>query len=328
MAIAINVADKKEIARQDTFQVPPADIIRGENSRVITAADYTSTVRERAISIFTNGQLQPAEARRNDEKKLVLTLGFTRLDAVELLREGFEHNGVKYHKPDLKLWVKVVDCSPEEAFIRGIIENNERKDVSDLQEAKAHAILRDMYKKTDTEISKIYGYTNLNRTMALRKLLTLDNKVQQLVHANKLALSAALLTLDVPAEEREALLDGATDVKGNVRGEVLKRLIRDAAERKAEAAEPTGPLGGEGGDGDGGDEGTQEPAGKTKSLKRSTKELQTWIQERIDEGDEQKEGEEGAASTNALLFLKHLSLWMDGHKKFSTKKLNELFAVL
>lgn len=297
---------------------------------MITAADYTVTVRERAISIFTNGQLQPAEARRNDEKKLVLTLGFTRLDAVELLREGFEHNGVKYHKPDLKLWVKVVDCSPEEAFIRGIIENNERKDVSDLQEAKAHAILRDVYKKTDTEISKIYGYTNLNRTMALRKLLSLDNKVQQLVHANKLALSAALLTLDVPAEEREALLDGATDVKGNVRGEVLKRLIRDAAERKAEAAEPTKPLGGEGGeDGDEGNEGTQEPAAaKTKNLKRSVKELQTWIQERVDEGDEQEEGEAGAASTDALLFLKHLSLWLDGHKKFSTKKLNELFAAL
>lgn len=325
MAIAINVADKKEIARQDTFQVPPADIIRGENSRVIAAADYQSTVIDRAISIFTNGQLQPAEARRNDEKKLVLTLGFTRLDAVILLREGFEHNGVRYHKPDLKLWIKVVDCSPEEAFIRGIIENNERKDISDLQEAKAHAILRDVYKKNDTQIAKIYGYTNLNRTMALRKLLSLDNKIQQLVHANKLALSAALLTLDVPVEERETLLDGATDIKGNVRGEVLKRLIRDAAEKTTETEEQTSENGG--GEGDGEGEG-EAPAAKAKSLKRTTKELQTWLQERIDEGDAQEEGEEGAASTNALLFAKHLSLWMEGKKGFSTKKLNELFAAL
>ncbi len=316
MAITINVADKKEIARQDTFIVPPSDIIRGQNSRVIQAANYKDCVTARAVSIATEGQLQPAEARRDADKRLVLTLGFTRLDAVELLREGFEHDGVKYHDPDAKLWVKVVDCSPEEAFIRGIVENNDRNDVTDLQEAKAHEYLRTVLGKTDTEISKIYGYTNLNRTMALRKLVSLDGKTQQLVHEGKLSLHAALLTKDLTEEQRAAIIDGATDSKGRVAGNVVKELLRHNAEVETDT-EPTGE--GEGDD--------AEPAApKAKSLKRSTKDVQNWIAEQIASTDD--EDADGPVTCAQVAFLNHLSGWLDGKAKFSTKKLNELFAEL
>lgn len=316
MAIAINVADKKEVARQDTFLVPPTDVTRGQNSRVIEAANYKDCVTARAISIATEGQLQPAEARRDADKRLVLTLGFTRLDAVELLREGFEHDGVRYHNPDAKLWVKVVDCTPEEAFVRGIIENNDRNDVTDLQEAKAHEYLRTVLGKTDTEISKIYGYTNLNRTMALRKLVALDGKTQTLVHEGKLSLHAALLTKDLTEEQRAAIIDGATDSKGRVAGNIVKELLRHNAEADAE---PTGDAEG--------DESDAEPAApKAKSLKRTAKDVQNWIAEQIAATED---GDTDCVTTVAqVAFLNHLSGWLDGKAKFSTRKLNDLFSDL
>lgn len=239
--MSIKVTTEHKTERQDTLKVHPDDVKDGRNSRMIEAVDYAATVKERAISIFNSGQIQPAEVRRDADKSLVLTLGYTRRDAVKLLREGFDALDVAsgevkhYHKPDLLFWVKVVDCDVDEAFLRGLRENRERSDTTDLQEALAHSELRTTMGWTDTQIAREYGYTNQNRVMALQKLLSLDEKTQGLVHAGKLALYTALDTLAVadPAE-RAALIEGSTNPKGKVDGSVLRNLIRDLLDKKAE----------------------------------------------------------------------------------------------
>lgn len=245
MSIKIEVSDKAAVSRQDTFRVNPNDVKDGRNSRMIAAANYDETVRARALSIAKQGQLQPAEARREDDKTLTLVSGYTRRDAVKLLREGFDaidpDTGETTHYQDANatLWIKVVDVSEDEAFLRSIKENLERKDTTDLQEALAQQELRTTMGWTDSKIARFYGYANMNRVAALSKFLTLPKKVQEQVHSGKLALYAALDTLELSDDERNTVLDGATGENGKISGSTLRKLVRDLYEKAASTPEAT-----------------------------------------------------------------------------------------
>lgn len=225
MAVAIKTEEKT--ARQDTFLVSAKDVAKGVNSRMIPSANYAEQVKERAADILANGQLQPCEVRRAPDKSLILTFGFTRLDAVELLNEQGH---------DTKLWVKVVDATEDEAFDRGVSENRQRNDTTDLQEARAQDHYRVKRGLNDTQIAEKYGYTNQNRVMALKKLLTLSPSIQDLVHHGKMSLSAAIDTLKLPEEKREAAVAAATDPEtGKVAGPAVRKAAR--AEKEETAAE-------------------------------------------------------------------------------------------
>lgn len=327
MAVAVKTENKT--ARQDTLLVHPSDITRGRNSRIIPAADYERVVLDRAVSIAVNGQLQPAEARRDEEKRLVLTLGFTRLDAIELLRKGFDAihpetgEPTHFHDPEARLWVKVVDCTSDEAFIRGIKENLERKDTTDLQEALAQQELRTTLGWSETRIAREYGYTNQNRVAALAKLLTLPEAVQQKVHKGEAALYTVLetLALDDP-DERAAVLEGSVDERGKVNGPVLRRLIRDLLEKKAEAKDDVPVVG----DDTPTDKDatppaveSEEAAGVAKAPKRTAKDFARFVAENA---------ENEAFDPEVHDFLNALVNWFGAKKNFGDRKLQTLLAGL
>lgn len=291
MSIAIKVEDKASMSRQDTFRVNPSDVKRGQNARMIEAVNYADKVRDRAISIFQHGQLQPVEVRREEDKSLVQSYGFTRRDAVELLRAGF--NGIDpatgeekfFHLPDCTLWVKVVDMTADEAFIRGIKENNERDDVTDLQEALAQSELRTTLGWTDAMIAREYGYTNQNRVAALSKLLTLPEDVQKMVHKGDMALYTALDTLELNPEERAIVLDGSTNEKGKVNGAVLRKMIRELRDAKpvpsAAAEDDVTPR-----------ETEETPPKEPKAKKRTVKDFNDFVEDmkrNVDTSEEAKE---------------------------------------
>lgn len=229
MAISVNCKDKA--ARQDTLLVNPNDVSPGKNARMIPAPNYADQVRERALDIATNRQLQPVEVRRDADNSLILTFGFTRRDAIILLREGFLlPDGTECRQEGALLWVKVVDATEDEAFDRGIAENRQRNDTTDLQEAKAQEYYRTKRGLNDTEIARKYGYTNQNRIMDLKKLLTLSESIQTLVHEGKMSLRAALDTLGIEEGKREAVVAAATKESGKVSGPEVRKAVREAAE--------------------------------------------------------------------------------------------------
>lgn len=252
MAATINVEHADAVKRQDTFKVVPSDILPGINARNVDGKsedpDYAAKVQKRAISIAIEGQLQPAGVRRDEQNRLVQTFGFTRRDAVELLRKGFvatdprDGEAHTFHDPNALLWVKVEDCSEDDAFLRSIKENIERDDVTDYQEAKQHAALRERLSWTDAAIARFYGYTNQNRVAALSKLLDLPEKRQQQVHEGKLALYTAIETLKIKDEaERERILDGAL-VGDKIDGSAVKKMLRDASLKAVEKAVEAGTV--------------------------------------------------------------------------------------
>ena len=288
--MAAKIKTEAKPARQDTFRVDPADVKNGRNARMVEAADYAETVRRLAVDLFLNGQLQPVECRRDKDNTLIQNFGFTRKAAVELLRAGFDATDprtgsvTRFHDPDARLWVKVVDCGPDEAFLRGVKENLERKDTTDLQEALQHQEIRTTMGWTDARIAREYGYTNQNRVAALSKLLTLSEKTKTAVHAGKLALYTALDTLKIDdPEEREAVLDGAVTEKGRVDGALVRKMIRDNLAAKAAPVPDIDTA-------DGPDAApvlspseAAESAAPAKAVKRTLAELKGFIAEVIDE---------------------------------------------
>ncbi len=282
----------------ETRRVHPSDLKRGRNSRMIPAVNYQQTVTDRAISIAKSGQLQPCEARRLEDKTLELTYGFTRFDAVVLLRNGFTATDpdsgetATFHDPEATVWVKIVDTDADSAFLRSISENQERKDTTDLQEALAQNELRTTRGWTDTKIARFYGYSNQNRVMTLEKLLRTPASTQEAVHEGRLALSNAILGVDhgLSAEEQAKLIE-ESNTDGKVSGPALKALLRGMVESKAAPAEEPA-------------EEKSEP--KAPSIKRSAKDLERFF--------EQMKADESTLSDNGAELLGVLVQWFKGRR--------------
>jgi ParB-like chromosome segregation protein Spo0J len=281
------VTPTEKADRQDTFRVHPSDAKPGKNSRMIENPNYPAKVQSLAIDIFINGQIQPAVVRRNADKTLELVAGYTRHDAVELLRAGFDaiHPGtgepMKFHDPEAKLWVKVEDMSDEEAFTTSLAENIKRNDTTDTQEALAQQELRDKFGWNDARIARFYGYTNQNRVSQLRKLLKLGKKTQEKVHAGDLSLYAALATDKMDEAARNDLLDACANPQGKIDVNALKDALRASQEKVADQGGTTG----EGGEGEGEEEGDETPS----NLKRNVSDFKKFAaevaqDESIDEG--------------------------------------------
>lgn len=224
--MAAKITTENKFARQDTFRVHPDDVLTGRDSRIVPAPNQDALDRQRAASIVAEGQIQPVSCRRDAEKRLVTTSGNTRHRAVKLILSGFEYDGVTYPpNPDARLWVAVEDISEEEAFDRGVTENQERHDATDLQEALAQDVYRRERNLNDTEIAKKYGYTNTNRVAALKKLLAAPEPVKAANHAGKISLDAAVKVAALPEDKQTEFL-----AKIEAGEEVTTRAVRKTSD--------------------------------------------------------------------------------------------------
>lgn len=291
--------------------VTPEAITEGQNSRMMTEPNYLDTIQERAVSVFLEGQMAPAEGREVDGT-LILDSGFTRREAVRMIREGFDAvhpatgEKVRMHDPERLLWVRIVDTTPEHAFLRGLQENIERKDMTDLQEALAQEHMRSLGWK-DAAIARFFHYTNQNRVMMLKKLLKTDEATQNKVHAGQMAASVAVILneADLTDEQKSKIIDGAKD-GDKVRGEIVRDLIRQVYESKPEVVK--GASSGAGAGGEGGDDKEGEGEGKAPSLKRSRTDLVKFLNGLV--ADESVKLSDGATD-----LAKTIVLWLDGKRR-------------
>lgn len=191
-----------------------------------------------AASIYHEGQQTPAVVRQVGDR-LVLVGGFTRRDAVNLIRAGFEYQGERLQDADRKLWVTVNDKikSDKDAAIASVLENV-RREVSPINVAEAQRELIDTHGLNLTEVARLYGYSNTNAVSANKKLLELSAEEQKLVHTGKLSRDAAIKLQQLPEEQKAALIAEAKD--GKVTAAVVTEKIaenREGATESTEAAE-------------------------------------------------------------------------------------------
>lgn len=322
----LNLSEKAKT--EQTLRINPADAKDGKNSRMIAAANYLDNVTKVALSIAKNGQIQPAVVRKLEDNTVEMVAGYTRRDAVAMLREGFTVTDTdtgeeaKFHDPKVLLWVKVTNLDPSEAFVQSIRENQDREDTTDLQEALAQSELRTTLGWTDTKIARLYGYTNQNRVMNLSQLLCCPKEIQNAVHEGRMALSVAILgeKHDLTAEEQLALLESSSD-DGKVSGPAYKQLLRALLEKKGTdlppaTPEPEGTPAPEGKKKDPWEE-PEEKAPKTKTVKRTAKDFERFFSENKEDPT--------AFTDNAAELAGVIVLWLAGKRtdEYLRNKFNE-----
>lgn len=288
MAVKINAG---EVKRGDVFFIDPFQVIQEESNRGRHRAPEPDSIRKLAVNLLEIGQLQPVEARRIEDNKLQLTLGFTRTAAARLIREGFEYDGESYHDPDFKLKVSVVDCNEQMAFIRNVVENAHRDQTSPIDDAFNQQRLRDQYGMSDVEIARIYGYcsngeTSSSKVCRLRKLLRLNSEQQDLVHSGKLSVQAALDLLDLPEDKRDEVVES---VQPKENGKISGSTVREAVRAKlldddAQDAAETAPV-------------------VTKSKPRTISEIRRFLNEIIQDDD---------MEADVVTFCEAMLAWVNG----------------
>lgn len=260
MATKLQTTEKP--TRRDVFGLSPDDVVRGRNTRLTrdTNPEYPEIVKRLAVDIAKRGQLQPAVAHRDDDNRVVLDAGETRLDAIILLRKGFEtadpDNGETrtFHDPHAKLDVIVEThkLTDEDTFVRSYMENVKREDFNPIDEADAQQVLREEYKWSDVRIARESGQTNQNRVMALKKLVTAREYIRDLVRDGKLGLYVYSENLFGMSDENvKAAIDHARDPEsGKIEGAKVREYLRNVLsgvpvqqpeEQQSEEKAPKGP---------------------------------------------------------------------------------------
>lgn len=227
MAIKLNAG---EVGRSDLYAFSPECIVVDEklNGRIDPHEEVAITALVKSFE--TEGQLQPVQVRRVEDNKVELVLGYRRHAACR------KYNELHPDTP-IKLKAVIVNVTEEDAFRRNIIENRERKACTPLDDAVNQRRLRDLYNWTDVKIAQFYRVTPPYIGL-LKKLLTLPEETQLLVHNRKLALQAAVSLADLTPEEQQAVIAEAEGEGGNLSSAVASKtrnalIAKDEGKAKA-----------------------------------------------------------------------------------------------
>ena len=225
MAATINAG---EVRRGDLWFVDPFQIIVKEELRGRHTPPTEDAIIDMAVSMMDNGQQQPVQCRRLPDKRLQLSLGFTRTAAARLIRHGFtDPDGVERKDEEFMLQVKITDANDQQAFVNNVIENAHRNQTSPIDDAHNQHKLRETYGYTDAQITKLYRYRDENKVGRLRRLLSLPKEVQQMVHGDTMPVKAALELLDLPDDKRDEAIKAATNESGQVVAAKVTRQVRE-----------------------------------------------------------------------------------------------------
>jgi ParB-like chromosome segregation protein Spo0J len=230
MAIKLNAGD--DVKRSDLFMVDPYQLVVKENLRGRHLPPTDDVILNMAISMMEHGQRQAVECRKIEDNKLLLVLGFTRTAAARLIRTGFTNpeTGEEMKDDQFKLKCTITDANDTKAFINNIVENAHRKQTSPIDDAYNQHRLRDQYGYNDVDIRKLYQYSDSNKVGRYRRLLSLPQQAQTLVHDNRLSVQAALDLLDIQDEAaREAAFQKVyadCDANGKANGSDVRTLVR------------------------------------------------------------------------------------------------------
>jgi ParB family transcriptional regulator, chromosome partitioning protein len=218
MAMQLNAG---EIGRADLFSILPENIVVNEADNGRAIPHSPEEIEALANSILSYGQQQPVVVRRVEDRKVALVSGYGRYKAVRHI------NAVLRPDSPVKLQCKVVDCNPEEAFVRNIVENNERAATTPVDDAHNQRRLREEFGWTEQRIAEFYK-RSVAYISQLRKTLQLPQPVQQAVAAGNLAVSAAIDLVELPEAARQEVVAEATDrATGRVDSRVIRKKVRD-----------------------------------------------------------------------------------------------------
>ncbi len=244
MAATINAG---EVRRGDLWFVDPFQIIVKEELRGRHTPPTEDAIIDMAVSMMDNGQQQPVQCRRLPDKRLQLSLGFTRTAAARLIRTGFtDPDGKERKDEEFMLQVKITDANDQQAFVNNVVENAHRNQTSPIDDAHNQHRLRETYGYTDAQITKLYRYRDDNKVGRLRRLLALPKEVQQMVHGGTMPVKAALELLDLPDDKRDEAIKAATNESGQVVAAKVTQQVREHILSDQEGQERAGHAGSNG----------------------------------------------------------------------------------
>ena len=215
--------DAGPISRQDVFGILPQNIIvdHKENGR---AKPHTpEEIEALARSIYEQGQLQAVVCRRIDGNRVQLVAGYGRVAAVAWINAHLNPT------EPVKVRCSIVECSPEEAYIRNLVENIERAETTPIDDAHNQRRLREVFGWEDERIATFYK-RSVSYIHQLRKLPTLERPLQDAVANGDLAVSTAVELANVPAAKRAEIVKDATDGKGKVKTAKVRQKVREHQE--------------------------------------------------------------------------------------------------
>ncbi len=244
MAATINAG---EVRRGDLWFVDPFQIIVKEELRGRHTPPAEDAIIDMAVSMMDNGQQQPVQCRRLPDKRLQLSLGFTRTAAARLIRTGFTDPDGKGRKDEeFMLQVKITDANDQQAFVNNVVENAHRNQTSPIDDAHNQHRLREAYGYTDAQITRLYHYRDENKVGRLRRLLALPKEVQRRVHDGTMPVKAALELLDLPDDKRDEAIKAATNGSGQVVAAKVTQQVREHILSDQEGQDQAGHAGSNG----------------------------------------------------------------------------------
>lgn len=209
--------------RSEMWKVDPATLKIDKDLRARHFAPNKQAVRELAYSIYKQSQLQPSEVRKVAGGEWQLTSGYTRAEAVQMIRDGFELHGETIHDPGYLLSVCISQCTDDDAFIHAITENNTRNATTPVDDAFNQQKLRERYGMSNKDIAKLYG-CDAAAVSRNSKLLTLPAATLRKLHDGQLSYSVAHTLADIPAEHHDVLTAPTDDGKPVTKQVVIDRV--------------------------------------------------------------------------------------------------------
>lgn len=214
--MAARLPKKLQVSRGDLWRINPFELTIDEanfNGRI--EAHTPARVRAMAMSLIEDGQIEPAHIRRThgtgDEAKYELVLGFRRAQAVKLINTDTELRALATQKYGLgaddvfPLLCIVSTVSPEDAFVRNVIENVQHDQLSVMEESINAGRLAEMG-YSPKRIASIYGCSE-SRISQLKALLLLSQKHQMMLHRGELTLDEARTLLKVSPDARDEIIE-------------------------------------------------------------------------------------------------------------------------
>jgi ParB/RepB/Spo0J family partition protein len=178
------------------FMVDPSTIKKGRQSRFFDHSE--KDILDKVESYKEHGQLTPITCRQLADKSLEVYDGFCRLEA------ALKYNELNPKSP-MKLKVIVTGDNGENAFVKGLLNNHERKSTSVVDDAFAFKTLREEFGWKDKDIAAEFK-TNPTKVSLCKKLTTLRRHILEMVHRKELAFDTAIALADFNDAQQDEIL--------------------------------------------------------------------------------------------------------------------------
>ncbi len=187
------------------------------------------SVSNLAVSIKTNGLLQPITVRPVDDNRFEIIAGERRWSAIKSL--GWE-----------QVPVIIRQASDQEMLELALIENIHREDLNAIERARAYREFRDQFNLNAESVAQRLGEDRTTVTNYLR-LLDLPDTIQSMVAQGQLSMGHARCLLGVAdAEHRQQLAESVINNQLSVRAlEEIVRREKTRSQDQSTASETTPP---------------------------------------------------------------------------------------